>query len=143
MPRTLILDALAMAVGRRQRSAEFQLVAHADRRSQYTASTTPRPSTTTAFSRRSEAQKARVGGRVQLTVRVKPALKARKGRNAATGEEITIAAKPAVLILARARWQRPSPRCRQYRKRADDSPPETCPLSGPDSEPNRLRDRWP
>ena len=41
------------------------------------------------------AQKVRLGGLVQLTVRVKPAQKARKGRNPATGEEITIAAKPA------------------------------------------------
>ena len=43
----------------------------------------------------SNAQKVRIGGLVQLTVRVKPAQKARKGRNPATGEEITIAAKPA------------------------------------------------
>ena len=41
------------------------------------------------------AQKVRLGGLVQLTVRVKPATKKRKGRNPATGEEITIAAKPA------------------------------------------------
>jgi len=41
------------------------------------------------------AQKVRIGGIVQLTVRVKPAQKARKGRNPATGEEIKIAAKPA------------------------------------------------
>jgi nucleoid DNA-binding protein len=41
------------------------------------------------------AQKVRIGGLVQLTVRVKPAQKRRKGRNPATGEEITIAAKPA------------------------------------------------
>jgi DNA-binding protein HU-beta len=41
------------------------------------------------------AEKVRVGGLVQLTVRVKPAQKKRKGRNPATGEEITIAAKPA------------------------------------------------
>ena len=41
------------------------------------------------------AQKVRVGGLVQLTVRVKPAQKKRKGRNPATGEEITIAAKTA------------------------------------------------
>ena len=40
------------------------------------------------------AQKVRIGGLVQLTVRVKPAQKARKGRNPATGEEITIAKKP-------------------------------------------------
>jgi nucleoid DNA-binding protein len=43
----------------------------------------------------SNAQKVRIGGLVQLSVRVKPATKARKGRNPATGEEITIAAKPA------------------------------------------------
>jgi DNA-binding protein HU-beta len=41
------------------------------------------------------AQKVRVGGLVQLTVRVKPAQKKRLGRNPATGEQITIAAKPA------------------------------------------------
>jgi len=41
------------------------------------------------------AQKVRIGGMAQLTVRVKPAQKARKGRNPATGEEITIKAKPA------------------------------------------------
>ncbi len=41
------------------------------------------------------AQKVRIGGLVQLTVRVKPAQKARQGRNPATGEEITIAKKPA------------------------------------------------
>ena len=41
------------------------------------------------------AQKFRLGGLVQLTVRVKPATKKRTGRNPATGEVITIAAKPA------------------------------------------------
>jgi DNA-binding protein HU-beta len=41
------------------------------------------------------AQKVRIGGLVQLTVRVKPAQKKRKGRNPATGEEIDVAAKPA------------------------------------------------
>jgi DNA-binding protein HU-beta len=41
------------------------------------------------------AQKIRIGGLVQLTVRLKPATKKRQGRNPATGEEITIAAKPA------------------------------------------------
>ena len=41
------------------------------------------------------AQKVRLGGLVQLTVRVKPATKKRGGRNPATGEQITIAAKPA------------------------------------------------
>ena len=41
------------------------------------------------------AQKVRIGGLVQLTVRLKAATKPRQGRNPATGEEITIAAKPA------------------------------------------------
>ena len=41
------------------------------------------------------AEKVRIGGLVQLTVRLKPATKARPGRNPATGEEMTIAAKPA------------------------------------------------
>ena len=59
------------------------------------------------------AQKVRIGGIVQLTVRVKPAQKARKGRNPATGEEIKIAAKPASVDvrarpLARAKAALPS-----------------------------------
>ena len=45
------------------------------------------------------AQKVRIGGLVQLTVRVKPAQKKRQGRNPGTGEEITIAAKPASVDL--------------------------------------------
>lgn len=45
------------------------------------------------------AEKVRIGGLVQLTVRVKPAQKARRGRNPATGEEIAIAAKPASVDL--------------------------------------------
>ena len=45
------------------------------------------------------AQKVRLASVVQLTVRVKPAAKARKGRNPATGEEITIAAKKASVDL--------------------------------------------
>ena len=49
-----------------------------------------------------EAEKVKIGNLVQLTVRMKPATKARPGRNPATGEEITIAAKPAsVTIRAR------------------------------------------
>jgi DNA-binding protein HU-beta len=59
------------------------------------------------------AQKVRIGGLVQLTVRVKPPTKARKGRNPATGEEITIAAKSASVDLrarplARAKAALPS-----------------------------------
>ena len=61
----------------------------------------------------SNAQKVRIGGLVQLTVRVKPAQKKRLGRNPATGESITIAAKPASVDLrarplAKARAALPS-----------------------------------
>lgn len=50
-----------------------------------------------------EAEKVKIGSLVQLTVNLKPAQKARKGRNPATGEEITIAAKKAsVDVRARA-----------------------------------------
>jgi nucleoid DNA-binding protein len=61
----------------------------------------------------SNAQKVRIGSVVQLNVRIKPAQKARKGRNPATGEEITIAAKPASVdvrarALARAKEALPS-----------------------------------
>ena len=49
-----------------------------------------------------EAEKVKIGGVVQLTVRVKEATGERKGRNPATGEEITIAPKPAsVTVKAR------------------------------------------
>lgn len=49
-----------------------------------------------------EAEKVKIGGVVQLTVRVKEPTKARKGRNPATGEEITIGPKPAsVTVKAR------------------------------------------
>ncbi len=59
------------------------------------------------------AEKVRIGGIVQLTVRVKPATKKRAGRNPATGEEITIAAKPASVDvrarpLAKAKGALPS-----------------------------------
>jgi nucleoid DNA-binding protein len=59
------------------------------------------------------AQKVRIGGLVQLTVRVKPAQKKRPGRNPATGEQIMIAAKPASVDvrarpLARATQALPS-----------------------------------
>jgi DNA-binding protein HU-beta len=59
------------------------------------------------------AQKVRIGGLVQLTVRLRPAQKARKGRNPATGEEIAITAKPASVDLrarplARAKGALPS-----------------------------------
>ena len=72
------------------------------------------------------AQKVRIGGLVQLTVRVKPAQKPRKGRNPATGEEITVAAKPASVDLrarplARAKGALPS--VQKARRRLAASPP--------------------
>jgi len=59
------------------------------------------------------AEKIKIGGVVQLDVRVRPASEARPGRNPATGEEITISAKPAAVALkarplARAKAALPS-----------------------------------
>lgn len=61
----------------------------------------------------SAAEKVKIGAVVQLDVRVRPATKSRPGRNPATGEEITIAAKPAAVTvkarpLARAKAAAPS-----------------------------------
>ena len=70
------------------------------------------------------AQKVRIAGLVQLTVRVKPAQKARMGRNPATGEQIKIAAKPASVDvrarpLARAKAALPSVQKARRRLAAD------------------------
>jgi nucleoid DNA-binding protein len=46
-----------------------------------------------------DAEKVKIGSLVQFNVRVRPATKARPGRNPATGEEITISAKPASVAL--------------------------------------------
>src|SRR4051812_26364638 len=59
------------------------------------------------------AEKVKIGGVVQLDVRVRPATEARPGRNPATGEEITISAKPASVAvkarpLAKAKAAAPS-----------------------------------
>ena len=64
------------------------------------------------------AQKVRIDG----TVRVKPAQKARKGRNPATGEEITIAKKPAGVDvrarpLAKAKAKAALPSVQKARRR--------------------------
>ena len=64
------------------------------------------------------AQKVRLGGLVQLTVRVEPATKRRPGRNPATGEEITIAAKPAsVDVRARPLAKAALPSVQKARRR--------------------------
>jgi DNA-binding protein HU-beta len=62
-----------------------------------------------------QAEKVKIGGVVQLEARLRPATKARPGRNPATGEEITISAKPASVTvkarpLARAKAAAPSVR---------------------------------
>jgi DNA-binding protein HU-beta len=59
------------------------------------------------------AEKVKVGNLVQLTVRLKPPTKERMGRNPATGEEMTIAAKPAAVdvrarVLAKTKAAVPS-----------------------------------
>jgi len=59
------------------------------------------------------AEKVKIGNLVQLNVRVKPATKERQGRNPATGEEITISAKPASVdvrarVLAKTKTAVPS-----------------------------------
>lgn len=69
------------------------------------------------------AEKVKIGNLVQLTVRVKPATKARQGRNPATGEEITIGPKPASVdvrarVLARTKSALPS--VQKARKRLAD-----------------------
>lgn len=60
-----------------------------------------------------DAEKVKIGSIVQLEVRVRPATNARPGRNPATGEEITISAKPASVTvkarpLAKAKAAAPS-----------------------------------
>ena len=60
-----------------------------------------------------DAEKVKIGTIVQLEVRVRPATKERPGRNPATGEEITISAKPASVTvkarpLAKAKAAAPS-----------------------------------
>ena len=67
------------------------------------------------------AEKVRIGGVVQLVVRVKEATKPRQGRNPATGEEITISAKPALSRSRRGRWRRRKRRCLRCRRPASAS----------------------
>src|SRR6476660_7321035 len=66
------------------------------------------------------AEKVKIGGVVQLDVRVRPATEARPGRNPATGEEIMISAKPAsVAVKARplAKAKAALPSVQKARKR--------------------------
>jgi|SRR5438067_2651709 len=59
------------------------------------------------------AEKVKIGGVVQIEARMRPATQERPGRNPATGEEITISAKPASVAvkarpLAKAKAAAPS-----------------------------------
>ena len=68
------------------------------------------------------AEKVKIGNLVQLTVRLKPATKARPGRNPATGEEMTISAKPAsvdVRARALAKTKAALPSIQKARKRLE------------------------
>jgi nucleoid DNA-binding protein len=69
------------------------------------------------------AEKVQIGKLVQLTVKLKPASKARPGRNPATGEAITIKAKPYSASTSKRGPSKPprthSPQCR---RRAASSP---------------------
>jgi nucleoid DNA-binding protein len=82
------------------------------------------------------AQKVRVGGLVQLTVRVKPAQKKRKGQTGPPARRSRSPPSPRASTFARGRLPRPRPRCHRCRKRADDSPPEAL-LSGADRRSDR------
>lgn len=62
------------------------------------------------------AEKVKIGALVQLTVRVEPAQKARPARNPATGEAMSIAAKPASVDL-RARPLAAAPSVQKARRR--------------------------
>jgi nucleoid DNA-binding protein len=86
------------------------------------------------------AQKVRISGLVPLTVRVKPAQKARMGRNPATGEAIKVAAKPASVEvrarpLAKAKAGLPTVQKarRDWRRRSPDT------ALGPDEGRRRCR----
>ena len=59
-----------------------------------------------------KAEKVKIGGIVQIEARLRPATQEREGRNPATGETITISAKPAsVAVKARplAKAKNPAP----------------------------------
>ena len=71
------------------------------------------------------AQEVRIGGLVQLTVRVKPAQKKRKGRNPATGERSMLPTSPRASMFEHDRWPRPRRRSRQCKRPGDGSPRRT------------------
>ena len=72
------------------------------------------------------AQKVRIGGVVQLTVRVKPAQKARRVATPRPARRSRSPRSRPALTCARVRWPRPKPRCPRCRKPVADSLPERC-----------------
>ena len=62
------------------------------------------------------AQKVRLGGLVQLTVRVKPATKKRPGRSPATSEESRSQRSRQASTCGHLRWPRRAPPCRRCRR---------------------------
>jgi DNA-binding protein HU-beta len=77
--QTQLLDQIASKLGSSRAEAKRTLTAVED----------------TLLENLRQARRVKLGNTVQLEVRVKPATKSRKGRNPATGAEITIAARPA------------------------------------------------
>jgi len=68
------------------------------------------------------AEKVRIGGLVQLTVRVKPATKARQGRKPGDREAITIGPKAASVDIQSAALKKAKdalPHCRKARRKLE------------------------
>ena len=89
------------------------------------------------------AEKVRIGGMVQLAVRVKPAQKKRKGGTPRPARRSCSPPSRRALICEHGRSLRRRRRCHRCRRHAGDSPPDT-PLSaaGPRSQPPSGRPAW-
>jgi DNA-binding protein HU-beta len=68
------------------------------------------------------AEKVRIGGMVQLTVRVRPAQRKRQGRNPATGERSRSRPSRQAWTCVPGRWRKRRQRCRRCGKHAGASP---------------------
>jgi nucleoid DNA-binding protein len=81
---------------------QTQLVAHLSEQTELTKADVKSVLTAleeTILDQIGQAEKFKLGGLVQLEVKLKAATKAREGRNPATGEAMTISAKPASVQL--------------------------------------------
>jgi nucleoid DNA-binding protein len=97
LTQTQLLDEIATRAGSNRSEAKRMLAALED----------------VVLDQIAKAEKVKIGTVVQLDVRLRPSTKARQGRNPATGEAITIAAKPASVTvkarpLSRAKAAAPS-----------------------------------